>query len=102
MANIIQVIFLLIPGFRLEYFPLVSVFGLILVGLLIETHYVSRLTFFSNSLALVSYFGPKHNVSTLGGLMIIVYFFLASWSFLAYRTNIVKRFEAYGKFVENN
>ena len=103
MANIIQTIFFLIPNFRIEYFSLIPVFGLILIGLLIEKHYVSRLTFFSNSLALISYFGLKENLSQLGGLMIIVYFVLTTWSFLSHITNnTIKRYEKYEKFIEEN
>ena len=94
MTNIIQTIFMFIPGFKTEYFSLIPVFGLILIGFLVEKHYVSRLTFFSNSLALVSYFGLKQEVSPLGGFMIVVYFVLTTWSFLSYATNnAIKRYK---------
>lgn len=103
MTNIIQEIFILIPGFRIEYFSLLPIFGLIIIGLLIEKHYVSRLTFFSNSIALVSYFGLKQNVQIFGGLIMVLYFSLASWSFLSYATkNKIPRCEKYEKFIENN
>ena len=103
MTNIIQTAFLLIPYFSIEYFSLLPIFWLILMGLLIEKHYVSRLTFFSNSVALVSYFGLKENVQVFGGLIMVLYFSLASWSFLSYATkNKIPCFEKYEKFVENN
>ena len=86
MSNIIQSVFYLIPGFRIEHFALVSAIVLILVGLFVEKHYVTRLTFFSNSVALISYFGIKDTINIWVGLIALVYFGLAFWSFLAYAT----------------
>ena len=103
MANIIQTLFLLIPSFKVENFSLIPIIWLVAMGLFIEKHYVSRLTFFSNSIALVSYFGLKENISILGGLFIIIYFGLALWSFLAYATNDkIPKWEEYEQFIKDN
>src|SRR3989344_2078127 len=103
MANIIQSIFMLVPNFKIEYFNLLPIIWLVIIGLLIEKHYVSRLTFFSNSVALVSYFGIKDNLPFFGGLVIVIYFGLSCWSFLSYATNNkIPKIDNYEKFVEDN
>lgn len=94
---------MLIPNFKTEYFNLLPVIWLVIIGLLIEKHYVSRLTFFSNSVALISYFGIKDSLPSLGGLIIVVYFVLSCWSFLSYVTNNeIPRIQRYENFVEEN
>ncbi len=87
MTNLIQSFFMIIPGFRLEYIALLPAVALLLVGLFIETKYTSRLTFFLNSVTLISYFGIKENVKIWIGIISIVFFTLATWSFLSYITD---------------
>ena len=84
MVNIIQEFFLLIPNFRVEYFALLPAIALFFVGLFIETNYTSKLTFFMNSVTLVSYFGLKPNIKPLTGLLTLAFFILTTWSFICY------------------
>lgn len=103
MSNLIQSVFYLIPGFKLEYFALVSAFALILVGLFVEKYYVSRLTFFSNSVALISYFGIKKDVDFSVGLIILIYFGLSFWSFLAYTSKgKIKKIKWFEELIQQN
>jgi len=102
MGNVVQWFFISILGFGLEHFILIPIFGLILIGFLIERHYVSRLTFFSNALALFSYAGLQENLNFLHGVVILAYFLLTAWSFLAHTTQIITPCEPYEQFIENN
>ena len=103
MTNIIQSVFYFIPGFRIEHFALVSAFVLLLVGLFVEKHYVTRLTFFSNSVALISYFGIKESINVWVGLITLAYFCLSFWSFLAYASNNrIKKIKWFEDMVNEN
>jgi len=84
MVNIIQDFFLLIPIFKVEYFALLPAIALLFVGLFIETNYTSKLTFFLNSVTLISYFGVKPEIKPLTGLLTLVFFILTTWSFICY------------------
>ena len=103
MENIIQFVFLLIPGFKIEYFALLPALALLLVGIFVETDYTSRLTFFLNSVTLVSYFGVKQIVSGWIGALSILFFVLATWSFLSYISHdSIKKIEWFERLVQHN
>jgi len=84
MVNLIQDVFLLIPNFKIEYFALLPAIALLFIGLFIETNYISKLTFFMNSITLVSYFGVKSDIKPLTGLLTLFFFILTTWSFICY------------------
>jgi len=101
MTNIIQSLFYLIPAFKIEYFALLPALALLLVGLFVENHYVSRLAFFLNSVTLISYFGVKPEIKDWIGLLVSGFFILATWSFLSYISQgKLKRIEWFEKLVQ--
>lgn len=101
MINIIQDFFLLIPNFRVEYFGLLPAVALFFVGIFIETNYTSKLTFFMNSVTLVSYFGLKPDIKPLTGLLTLAFFILTTWSFICY-VRKVNGIRWYENLINNN
>ena len=99
MENIIQsAILSLFPTFKIEWIALLPAVALVLVGWKVETHYISKLKFFLNSVTLMSYYGLKSEINPLIGLLVLVFFCLTTWSFLAYAFNLPK-IEKYEEFI---
>ncbi|WP_435185415.1 hypothetical protein [Halobellus sp. EA9] len=69
--------------------------GLIFVGILIERHYVSRVTAFANSLALVAHVATRSNVGFWFGVYADVGLLLGIVGILAYLTENSLRTEYY-------
>ncbi|MEK6922749.1 MAG: hypothetical protein AABX08_03045 [Nanoarchaeota archaeon] len=101
MVNIIQDFFLLIPNFKVEYFALLPAVALFFVGLFVETNYTSKLTFFMNSVTLLSYFGLKPDIKPLTGLLTLAFFILTTWSFICY-VRKVDGIRWYENLINNN
>lgn len=101
MVNIIQDFFLLIPNFRVEYFALLPAIALFFIGIFVETNYTSKLTFFMNSVTLVSYFGLKPDIKPLTGILTLAFFILTTWSFICY-VRKVDGIRWYENLINNN
>ncbi len=102
MENIIQsAIFYVYPTFKVELLALLPAIALFLIGFKVENHYVSKLTFFLNSVTLMSYFGLKQEINSLLGLIVLIFFCLTTWSFLSYAFGFpeIKKYE---DLIKNN
>lgn len=100
MPNVIQEVLIeLIPSFKVEWLALLPAIALILVGFKVETNYTSKLAFFLNAVTLMSYYGIKTDINYYVGVVVLLFFFLTTWSFLCYAFGF-PRIEYYEQLIE--
>ena len=104
MDNIIQQVFMTIyPHFKLEWFALLPAVALFLVGIFVETQYTNKLTFWLNSVTLVSYLGVKSSINAFIGLLILIFFGLSTVSFFSYASHSkIPSFKAYEDLIDKH